>query len=311
MIWQVYITWLVILGDGLATTWILYVHSSTSVAHVALLLTALVCLTYYLAIVKPAGWAPSAEGSRTLDAPTCQKCRRYKPIRAHHCKKCGNCVLRMDHHCPWTDNCVGVANYGYFSRFLVAVELATGYLIYQDCLLIHGIYASRNVPMNVFDWTRMEFAVLLCVSVTSAFVFMTVGLMTYRTLVNAAQNITTIESWELERVRSQVTRGILAPSAALFPYDLGISRNLKEVYGESVFSWLFGSTNRDGVSFSLRPGSSPDPWPPQDPFEVSTDPYYSDMKTKREVLYNYYKKDQWLNDDGENIADFGVDLSTE
>jgi palmitoyltransferase ZDHHC2/15/20 len=29
----------------------------------------------------------------------CQKCKRYKPERAHHCSACGCCILKMDHHC--------------------------------------------------------------------------------------------------------------------------------------------------------------------------------------------------------------------
>lgn len=32
----------------------------------------------------------------------CNKCRIFKPDRAHHCSSCSRCVLQMDHHCPFT-----------------------------------------------------------------------------------------------------------------------------------------------------------------------------------------------------------------
>ncbi len=32
------------------------------------------------------------------EARICNKCKNYKPVRAHHCSTCSSCILKMDHH---------------------------------------------------------------------------------------------------------------------------------------------------------------------------------------------------------------------
>ncbi len=32
------------------------------------------------------------------EARVCNKCKNYKPVRAHHCSTCNTCILKMDHH---------------------------------------------------------------------------------------------------------------------------------------------------------------------------------------------------------------------
>eukprot|EP00760_Papus_ankaliazontas_P003274 PhM_4_TR11526/c0_g4_i1/m.92870/K20028/ZDHHC2_15_20; palmitoyltransferase ZDHHC2/15/20 len=64
----------------------------------------------------------------TLDYSTgqprfCERCRLYKPDRAHHCRHCNRCIDRMDHHCPWIGNCVGEANHKYFLQFLMYIPV--------------------------------------------------------------------------------------------------------------------------------------------------------------------------------------------
>ena len=48
----------------------------------------------------------------------CNKCKIFRPFRAHHCKICNRCVLKMDHHCFWIFNCVGYYNQKNFYQFL-------------------------------------------------------------------------------------------------------------------------------------------------------------------------------------------------
>ncbi|KRX06074.1 hypothetical protein PPERSA_01152 [Pseudocohnilembus persalinus] len=58
----------------------------------------------------------------------CKKCRKVKPLRAHHCSVCNTCVLKMDHHCPWINGCVGFNNHRYFLLFLLYLTFGTGFI---------------------------------------------------------------------------------------------------------------------------------------------------------------------------------------
>lgn len=52
----------------------------------------------------------------------------------------------IDHHCPWINNCVGHANYGYFIRFLVLVDIACAYHL-------------TMVTNRIFDGIRLRYFV--------------------------------------------------------------------------------------------------------------------------------------------------------
>jgi len=71
-------------------------------------------LCYYRASFTDAGpiKIKSIPDPRLCDmlSKECDKCKAWKPPRAHHCKICKKCVFRMDHHCEWINNCVGFHN---------------------------------------------------------------------------------------------------------------------------------------------------------------------------------------------------------
>lgn len=47
----------------------------------------------------------------------CDRCRIWKPDRAHHCSEMDRCVRRMDHFCPWVGGIVSETNYKFFIQF--------------------------------------------------------------------------------------------------------------------------------------------------------------------------------------------------
>ncbi|KAI9835751.1 MAG: hypothetical protein M1819_001930 [Sarea resinae] len=109
--------------------------------------------------------------------------------------------------------------------------------------------------------------------------------MLARSLWSLCTNITTIESWEMERHRTVVRRakvlgGYLdGPDGTRvrivhqeFPYDIGIWKNIKQGMGgtENVLSWIwpFSKTPNIATGLDFEVNGFEDPslsWPPPDP----------------------------------------------
>lgn len=58
----------------------------------------------------------------------CEKCRIFKPDRAHHCKELGRCVGKMDHYCPWAGGIIAEHSHKFFMQFVFYAALYTAYL---------------------------------------------------------------------------------------------------------------------------------------------------------------------------------------
>jgi palmitoyltransferase len=58
----------------------------------------------------------------------CEKCRVFKPDRAHHCKELGRCVKKMDHYCPWAGGIIAEHTHKFFMQFVFYGALYTAYL---------------------------------------------------------------------------------------------------------------------------------------------------------------------------------------
>jgi len=74
----------------------------------------------------------AAESQQQQRAPYrkfCNRCKAFKPLRAHHCSVCNRCIIKMDHHCPWVNNCVGIGNHKLFLLFLLWVNLVCAYAL--------------------------------------------------------------------------------------------------------------------------------------------------------------------------------------
>uniref|UniRef100_A0A7S1KLQ2 Palmitoyltransferase n=1 Tax=Percolomonas cosmopolitus TaxID=63605 RepID=A0A7S1KLQ2_9EUKA len=68
----------------------------------------------------------------------CDKCKCYKPPRAHHSTFYGRCVHRYDHFCVWLNNTIGHMNHRYFFLFLfytvsswLHFTAASGWTVYK------------------------------------------------------------------------------------------------------------------------------------------------------------------------------------
>lgn len=212
----------------------------------------------------------------------CRKCDALKPPRAHHCKVCGRCIPKMDHHCPWTGNCVSHKTFPHFMRFLFYAVVSMIYLerfLYDRCAAIWGKRHSR------YDLgpSATHMSILFVLLVTNSLTLFLVGIIFFRTFYSLSCNVTTIESWEIERheqllKRARVLGGYLDGPDGIkvritkqeFPFDIGIFRNIAAGMGTNNFlAWLWPlarTPRTDGTSFETNgfedPGTS---WPPPDP----------------------------------------------
>lgn len=223
-------------------------------------------ISYYLAIFTSPGSPPKGfEPQPGAIKRWCFKCNNYKPERAHHCKTCKTCVLKMDHHCPWTYNCVGFNNMPHFIRFLVWVDITSGYGLYRLLIQCYSLWKSRGLPAYLIPFSEILATVIL--TPLTFFVVLSVGLLTIRVFMNMFSGMTQIESWEEERIASAKRRN-LVPRSTEFPYDIELWANLTNSWGP-VWSWFFpfGKTYGDGINFEKNESGYDDEgnllnWPP-------------------------------------------------
>lgn len=53
----------------------------------------------------------------------CWICDVQVGVKSMHCKFCNKCVDHFDHHCMWLNTCIGKANYGFFFRTMVCINM--------------------------------------------------------------------------------------------------------------------------------------------------------------------------------------------
>ncbi|KAG7928545.1 hypothetical protein KL925_001845 [Ogataea polymorpha] len=246
----------------------------------------------------------------------------------------------MDHHCPWTMNCIGHENMPHFMRFLTWVLVAVSYTFSFLVRKLSSYYRNRNLPAYLVG--KKELAIVIVCTLLCAFILFTIGILFLRTLFNLISNETTIESWERERIHSQFytekfwakvranyhrVHGKPLPELTswktnyrelrrdsqippnfsyddlVFPYDSGSTfRNLCMALGPvHLWLWPWGKPRENGIDFEKVSEDEDQlnlPWPP-DGSNYDNDPLDETTVSS------------WINDFGETLDDFGVDLATE
>ncbi|KAM9926918.1 hypothetical protein OXX80_010451 [Metschnikowia pulcherrima] len=333
----------------------------------------MVWISYLLAILKSPGTSPKAYSPPPSHwKKWCNKCKNYKPERAHHCRNCNICVLQMDHHCPWTNNCVGHGNMPHFIRFLVWVIFTTGYTLCE--LVKRGAVFYKDMHLPAYLIRKSELTAVILLTPLDAFVFLSVLVLFIRCILHLASGKSQIEVWEFERIESQfhterlwlkirnnyriihqkempkltswnvssahhnsmelneigqdtdesIVPSNFTPDDLIFPYDLGFYENLRQSLGQP-WTWMlpWGTALGDGVQFLQNDDDDQLnlPWPPDGGNIEFTGRKLSDEELRKIGDVSMIKKhldprshmsrNAWINDMGEGLLDYGVDVDAE
>jgi palmitoyltransferase len=270
----------------------------------------------------------------------CRKCLAPKPPRAHHCRVCKTCVPRMDHHCPWTANCVSLTTFPHFLRFLICTNLSLwilGYLLYQR---FAALWSQRHLP-SYLGPSLGSLIHLTLLSLVCFFTSLAVGILLATATKNWLFNMTTIETWELEKHKSRFEtgkdwfaddEGAKVPLDKIeFPYDVGFFENLAQGMGtRNVLLWFFPFSptpklGKDGQGvgwqyeengFNDRAGMwPPDPdrrrssrWPAlrQDPEDMVL-PQYASIEEEKEAFRRRQEADMQRWNHGPRVIELSDD----
>lgn len=173
---------------------------------------------------------------------------------------------------PWVNTCVGQNNLGHFYKFLLTTSFASLYCVSLYGLRIWGLMQLSNALDRYYrtPWPHTEAQedlakyvtpqpttielVMMITNIILCFVLLfTVFILFLFQSYYVATNITTIETYEKERMDKLVERGKLDAERAKFPYDLGLFRNLRQILGPNPLLWLFPQKPEgDGIAFEVN-----------------------------------------------------------
>ncbi|MCJ1389333.1 Palmitoyltransferase [Xylographa bjoerkii] len=177
-------------------------------------------------------------------------------------------------------------------RFLFYAVASMTYLEYLMLFRCGILWRKRDLP----SYLGPSPAVLISLALYLVLNFVTLFALTVmflRSLWSLCTNVTTIESWEIERHktllrRSRALGGYLEGSDGSririarqeFPYDVGIWKNITQgMHGGPIF-WLWPLTAispvASGLSFEVNEFEDPwVTWPPPDPDRVARKPVFA------------------------------------
>lgn len=179
----------------------------------------------------------------------CDVCKTYKPPRCHHCSRCNKCCLKFDHHCSFIDVCIGFHNYKYYVQFCITNFIM---LVYYLILV--------NIEFTIIE--ELETSVIVNVVITDVLTIIVLFIngQTLLTIFKLLPNNETITEYYalnayIEGDHSHINIFQEGPIAnfsmskdrkVLNPYNLGVSKNIKEVFGDTFLQWISPSFTSKG-----------------------------------------------------------------
>ena len=191
----------------------------------------------------------------------------------------------MDHHCPWTGNCVSHRTFPHFIRFLFYAVVSMSYLQYFLYLRVAVVWKNRSLPsvrIMIGLWSQWlrniqqylgpsaaSLVFLFILVITNFVTLFALFILLIRSGWSLCTNVTTIESWEIERHETLLRRakalgGYLDGPDGIkvrivkqeFPYDIGIWANISQGMGGGFLTWLWpfakSPSSESGLDFEVN-----------------------------------------------------------
>ncbi|KAJ3210899.1 Palmitoyltransferase [Dinochytrium kinnereticum] len=144
-----------------------------------------------------------------------------------------------------------------------------------DLIKYQEYIGSQHLPHAGYFYTppaSNSELIAMVINLILLFILMfTVGILSIWQLYFVTCNTTTIENSENTKIQELIRKDKVS-SDATYPYDLGMLRNLKAVFGQNIFLWwLPQAAEGDGLSFDVDPalleGDDDILWPPPEYYE--------------------------------------------
>jgi len=105
----------------------------------------------------------------------CWICDVQVGSKSMHCKFCNKCVDHFDHHCMWLNTCIGKANYKYFFRTLISINLMLFVQTAIQIAIILDIYLGAGATKEKAENWFAVGSTIPVVAIMGVFLFFDIG----------------------------------------------------------------------------------------------------------------------------------------